>query len=240
MKVHVVGTSCSWFFRNDTSYIIDDSIVFDMPSGSYKDIIKVVNPSAIDSVIISHFHSDHFADLAYLVKYCMSYGDRKSKLKVYGPKGILSKLIERNTIYDLAYDERSEEEIQKAVEFIEVEDGMSFEVGRYKVNAFKMEHGYAPTLGFTFTDSENKTVGFSADTCYCENLEKILSKSNFAFVEMTLLHKSKAHLSAGEFVELTKKFKNTKMFPVHTTDDSQKFAMENGLNYLEDGQDLEL
>ena len=40
MKVLAVGTGCTWFERNNTSFIIDDKILFDTPSGSYKDIIK--------------------------------------------------------------------------------------------------------------------------------------------------------------------------------------------------------
>ncbi len=239
MKVYVVGTSCSWFKRNDTSFIIDDNIIFDMPSGSYKDIIKTTDQNKIEAVIISHFHSDHFADLAYLVKFCMSYAEgRKEKLRVYGPKGILKKLIERNTAYELNEDERSEEEIQKAVTFIEIEDGMTFKEGKYNVSVYKMEHGKPETLGFTFKEDNGKTIGFSADTCYCENLEKIVSSSNYAFVEMTLLHQSKSHLSSNEFVALSKKYEKTKIFPVHTTDVAQKFAEENGLNFLHDGEIL--
>jgi hypothetical protein len=42
MKVFAVGTSCTWFKRNNTSFIIDDKILFDTPAGSYKDIIKQI------------------------------------------------------------------------------------------------------------------------------------------------------------------------------------------------------
>ena len=44
----------------------------------------------------------------------------------------------------------------------------------------------------------------------------------------------------AEFIELTKKYKNCKMFPVHTTDQTQEFAEENGLNALHDEDLIEL
>ena len=63
MKVTVVGTSCTWFKRNNTSFIIDDDIVFDTPDGAYKDIINYIDIFKIRCIIITHFHTDHFTDL---------------------------------------------------------------------------------------------------------------------------------------------------------------------------------
>ena len=127
------------------------------------------------------------------------------------------------------------------IEFIDLEDGMKFEQNGYKVTALKMEHGAPETYGFIFEDKFGKIVGFSGDTAECENLHNILAKADFAFVEMALskisndIYAKKTHISTSEFVELTRKYPNCKMFPVHTTDETQKFAEENGLNSLHDG-----
>ena len=36
MKVNVMGTSCIWFTRNNTSFVIDEEMFLDVPEGSYK------------------------------------------------------------------------------------------------------------------------------------------------------------------------------------------------------------
>ena len=67
----------------------------------------------------------------------------------------------------------------------------------------------------------------------------MLKKSNFAFVEMSAVNKHRTHISINEFVELTKQYPTVKIFPVHTNDECQKYAIKNNLNYLTDGQILE-
>ena len=74
----------------------------------------------------------------------------------------------------------------------------------------------------------------------CDNLHKMLETADVAFVEMsdTKLHRS--HLSVGEFLEIEKKYKNAKFYPIHTSDACQKYAIENNMNYVNDGDELDI
>ena len=239
MKVTVVGTSCSHFKRKNTSFVIDDDIIIDMPNGSFKDIISILNIFKVHSVFITHFHTDHFSDLHNLTTQALRHPDRfmPGKLRVYGPKGILNRLIETNKLFDGDEQECSLEESDRLIDFIELHDGMTFQEGKYKVTAYKMSHGGAETYGLVFEDKFGG-VGFSADTCMCENLEKIVENSKYAFVEMCRTSVGDRHLSIDEFEGLEKKYGNTKLFPVHTSDECQQYAEEHGMNYLHDGQVL--
>lgn len=240
MKVTVVGTSCTWFKRNNTSFIIDDDIVFDTPDGAYKDIINYIDIFKIRCIIITHFHTDHFTDLHIFTTQILRHGKgRKEKLRVYGPKGILDKLIELNKLHVNADDECSKEEVLKAVDFIEVYDGMEFDEGKYHIKSFKMEHGKPETFGFTFCESDSGVVvGFSADTASCENLNKIIVSSNYAFVDFASMKKHDKHMFIEPFEKLLKDYSKTKIYPVHTSDENQKYAIEHGFNYLNDGDIL--
>ena len=116
MKVFVVGTACTWFKRNNTSFIIDEKIVFDTPSGSYKDIIKQIDIFKLDGIVISHFHADHFGDFPIFATRFMRESEkqgRTKKLKVYGPKSVLEKLIALNSVLGGADDECDAELLQK-------------------------------------------------------------------------------------------------------------------------------
>lgn len=241
MKVYLVGTACTWFKRNNTSFILDDKILFDLPSGSYKEIIRKMDIFDIKSVFISHFHADHFLDAQVVVTRFMRESEKngvKDKLKFYGPKGTLDHLIEYNKLICAGVDECDRESLTKRVEFIEVEDGDEFETEGYKVKVFTMDHGRVYSQGYTFTDKNGKTFAFTSDTRECLNLHEMLKISDYALVDMATIDEQPSHLHASRFVELTNEYKNCKMFPVHTSDASQKFAEENGLNAVFDGQEL--
>lgn len=241
MKVNVIGTACTWFKRKNTSFVIDDKIVFDVPNGAYKDILNIADINDIDSIIISHFHSDHFADLrVFATRFMRELKDLKKKKKIYAPKGCLDKIIELNRVMFASNDELSKEDYQKNIEFIDIYDGFEFEVAGYKVVAYKVEHGKPETYGFVFTDKNGISVGFSADTCMCDNLKQIVSKSNYAFVEMAAIVKSPTHLCISELESLIKDYPHCKIFPVHTADPCQEYAEKNGMNFLVDGQVLNL
>ena len=241
MKVTVVGTSCTWFKRKNTSYIIDDNILFDVPQGSYKDIINRIDIFGLDSVLISHLHTDHVLDLHVITTRIMRENrGRQKPLKVYGPKGLFDKIIDLHNLFCGAADECDKNSYIGKVEFIDLEDGMIFSQGEYTITAYKVEHGKPETYGFTFKDKKGKVVGFSADTIVCDNLHKIITASDVAFVEVAAEKPSKTHICLDEYLEILETYSNKTIYPVHTCDACQKYVEENNLNPLHDGQVLEL
>ena len=240
MKVFAVGTSCTWFKRNNTSFIIDDKILFDTPSGSYKDIIKKVDIFKLDGIIISHFHADHFGDFQVFATRFMRDSAKRGRtknIKIYGPKGILDKLVTLNKLLCGAEDECDEELFKKNIDFIEVSDGDEFELSGYKVKVYAVDHGHTPCFGFTF-ENENGVVAFSADTRECENLHKMLKVSKTAFVDMAAPQPAKGHLDCKRFVELQEIYSSCDMIPVHTSDECFEFAKENGMKIINDFDEI--
>ena len=241
MKVFAVGTSCTWFTRNNTSFIIDDRILFDTPAGSYKDIITKIDILKLDAIFISHFHADHFGDFPVFATRFMRYSERVGRtknVKIYSQKGALDKLVAINTLLNGAQDECDKASLTKYIDFIEVSNGDEFEVSGYKVKAYEVDHGRAPCMGFTFEDKNGKVVGFTGDTKECDGLLKILETSNVAFVDMAAPVPAKAHLDCERFVELQKLYPNCEMLPIHTSDDTYKFAVDNGLKVLNDFDEI--
>ncbi len=245
MVVDVLGTSCTWFERKNTAFLLDKKILFDAPAGSFKDLIKLVNIFELEAVVISHFHCDHFGDLHCIAAQIMRHSEkmgRKKKLKIFGPVGIGQRLMDFNKLQECHPIECELENFTDTIDFIEVVNGSKFELDNYVVEVYEMAHGIV-CHGFIFTDKKTgKRFGFTADTAVCDNLYKMAENSDYLFADMaapaTGIHK--AHTSYDEFVELTKKYPNVKMFPVHTCDANQERAKETGLNALEDGQVLKI
>ncbi len=239
MKLTVIGTSCTWFDRKNTSFLIDENIVFDVPTGSYKDIMRLTTIKKISHVLITHFHGDHFGDLyIMLTRFARELKDLKTKVKVFAPKGCLERIIKLNEAMSASKPECDPETYLKNIEFIDVFDGAQFDVGKYKVKAYKMSHGIAETYGYLFVQPDGTAVGFSSDTTICDNLEKLLASSNYALVEMASTNGHPGHISIAQFEELVKKYNDCKLYPVHTCDECQAYAKLGGLNVLEDGQIL--
>ena len=241
MKVNVMGTSCTWFTRNNTSFVIDGDMFLDVPEGSYKNLIQVADLEKLKCIFISHMHSDHFLDLHIITTQVMRFpGSRTEKLRIYGPQGLLDKLIQLNTLLYGAPDEQSKESLCKNVEYIDLYDGMEIREGEYNITAYRMEHGAPETYGFTFKDKAGVVVGFPTDTAMCDNLHKILSQSKYAFLELSENSKHQTHICVDEYVELVNKYNKTKIFAVHTNNKTQKFVEENGYNALHDFEVLNL
>lgn len=239
MKIKLVGTSCNWFSRLNTSFIIDDKILFDVPIGNYKTIIQNVDIFKLDWVFISHLHSDHFVDFNKIASQyvrAMLKNEPLPRLRVYAPKEMAKRIIQLQKIIGGGKEECSLKYLKKAIEFIDLKDQMEFEEGGYKMKVYKVVHGNLDTFGLTMTNKNGVTVGFSSDTIDCENLHKILENSNYAFVDMSSEKPWRTHLCYDEFVKLSKVYPSCKMFPVHTSDMAQELAEKNGLNFVKDGQ----
>lgn len=242
MKVLAVGTGCTWFERNNTSFILDDTILFDVPNGQYKNIIKKMDIREISGIFISHFHADHFVDIHVVLTRFMregcKYWGRTDKLKVFGPKGLADKFVEIQKAFCTTAIECELSYIEKFIEFHEVENECEFEFGGYKVKVFAMEHGDIYSQGYTFTDSNGKVVGFTGDTKDCENLQKMLAVSNVAFVDMAAIKPAKAHLDVEKYIELEKEYKNCTMYAIHTSDETYEFGKNNNIKVLNDGDEI--
>lgn len=74
--------SCTAVFANG------QFLVFDIGSGAQESLERLQLPiQHIDSVFLTHFHNDHFADLGELIDRTWIFG-RRTSLQVYGPPGV--------------------------------------------------------------------------------------------------------------------------------------------------------
>lgn len=209
MKVNVVGSMCTWVKELSTSFIINDEILFDTPQSSFKTLLVDYDLTKIKYIIISHFHSDHFADLHLVLDYIFNH--TKNNLTIIAPKGCKERLFSMFKLFEVAYLQKSTDE---RVIFIDCENNKIIKFENYKLKCFKMLHQELDAYGFTL-EQEEKIVGFSGDTAMCNNVRKILKKSQVAFVDSANLAVNNKHLCVGEVNELSKEFSNCKIYAVH-------------------------
>ena len=69
--------------RNDRT-----AVLFDMGNGAFAKLQLAIDEHALDAIVVSHMHADHFFDLVPL-RYALKYGERRrdSRLPVWLPPG---------------------------------------------------------------------------------------------------------------------------------------------------------
>lgn len=136
-----------------------------------------LNPHMIKHVFLSHLHSDHTMDYSELA--ATYWWRREARLNAYGPKGLQDMT---NSYYDMQKTDISlrtdgiqpiKDKTMYRVAVNEIpKDGIIFNENDVTVEAFSVDHGdIEPAYGYKIT-TPDKSIIFSGDTSYSENLIK--------------------------------------------------------------------
>lgn len=146
----------------------------------------------LDSLLISHFHSDHCADLRCLqhaVHIQLKLGYRKKELTVYGPKDPESRedLDYEQVVHGFEYDEKSE-----------------ITNGPFHIRFSRNVH---ERVSYSIkVERDDTVVVYTGDTGWYEGLPEFCSKADLLICETSLYNKFDGkvpgHLSARQAGEL--------------------------------------
>jgi ribonuclease BN (tRNA processing enzyme) len=193
MKITVIGYYGAYpeAGKATSGYLLEHngkSILLDCGSGVLSRIQNFIALEDLDSLVLSHYHSDHLGDV-----YCMHYammilkhmGKRKKPFHIYA-------LGSDPKFETLSYGEHCiAHPIEEGV--VEIIHGVKF-------TFVKTEHPVI-CLGMRI-ESEGKVIGYTADTGWTKNLVEIASHSDLLFCECNLFNYQKGaiagHLTAGE------------------------------------------
>jgi ribonuclease BN (tRNA processing enzyme) len=178
LKVSILGSGGSSVSarRACPCFVVDDSIVFDLGPGSFKNLrASGINLDRLSRVFISHNHADHISDLIPFL-WAVQIDGRRSPLEVYGPSGfgkIFQKLLECTST---------------PADFFKFPLSVSeFDFGKRdgSVSSVRTAHSI-PTLGFR-VDSDQRSFCYTADTTYCPALVEFASDVDLLLHEATFL-----------------------------------------------------
>lgn len=121
----------------------------------------------LDTIFISHLHGDHFAGVPFILLDSVYDQRRTRALTVVGPPGTETRLLE---LYRCLYRDLSEHPHPFPLEFVEVMPGKQQQVGAVDVLPFRVPHQQNHiSLGYRVL-IEGKTVLYSGDTGWTEDL----------------------------------------------------------------------
>ncbi len=140
----------------------------------------------VDAVLLTHFHSDHIADLGEIMMQRWVGGSNEKPLDIIGPPGVETIVAGFNQAYKLDDDYRVAHHGSETVppsgaggmarpfSLSSVEDAsvVVIDDGGLKVTAFKVNHApVSPAVGYRF-DYKGRSLVISGDTLPCESLTK--------------------------------------------------------------------
>jgi len=94
----VLGAGPAWSDRPGSSgaaYLVrtgDTAILLDLGQGSFPRLVEAIEPSALDAVLISHLHPDHFIDLIPLRHYLAYQIVPPRSVRVVAPAGLSTRI----------------------------------------------------------------------------------------------------------------------------------------------------
>lgn len=245
MKLHLVGTGAIGVKERSACSLVDDRILIDCGNGNVKTLIQQgIDISNIDVILITHLHADHFFDLPFFIL-TKSFNKPQKITKIYSPKGT-EKIVEELFDRFMADGTPSFQDKKKAamVEFHEFENLENEQVLKdYFVKSFIVDHSNTkPVYGYILKNN-NKSIGFSGDSTYCENINKILEDSDIAVLDMSFPERNKMHMGVDDIEIICKKYKNKNIVATHMSNPARQLAKEKAITNLlipNDGDEFEI
>jgi ribonuclease BN (tRNA processing enzyme) len=97
MHLYVVGAGPAYTDRpgsTGAAYLVrtaGTSLLLDLGQGSFPRLAGLIDPGALDAVVISHLHPDHFIDLVPLRHY-LRWEEPRRRVTVLGPAGLAERI----------------------------------------------------------------------------------------------------------------------------------------------------
>ncbi len=125
------------------------------------------NTSALEGIIISHLHGDHFAGIPYIFLEFQFISRRTRPIFLLGPEGLRGQL---HALLEATYpDLLRTHHWSFPVEYLELRPGSTHREGDLEVQVFEMDHGAQKALGYRINWG-GRVVGYTGDTTWNDRI----------------------------------------------------------------------
>jgi ribonuclease BN (tRNA processing enzyme) len=154
-----------------SGFLLNGRYLFDAPPTALLSLKRLgVDLSSIDTVLLTHFHADHFFGLPFLLLEYSYQTQRHSDLTIVGPPGVQER-VER--LVELGYPNLLSRDSGYRRRYIEVQDGAEEVVNGLHFNSVEVIHGTGlQCFGFrTYVDG--RRLSYTGDTTWCDGLLRL-------------------------------------------------------------------
>ena len=205
MKLTVLGSgtvlskerACSGFLLESGK----KKLLIDIGEGALTNLKRVAEPADINTILLTHFHSDHTSALAPFLLYkrlAFKYGVIKdaNQLTIIGPKGLAAFCESLDNVFPTLKD--------VPFKVVTKELGNSFlMLPGFRIKTRIMKH--ESTIAYRI-EAEEKSIVFSGDTAYCEDIISLANEADLLVLECSLPDSlpSSNHLTVSQAASIAK------------------------------------
>lgn len=193
-----------------------------------------IDRNAITTIVITHFHADHFGGIPFFILDAQFFSKRREPLTLIGPVGI-GAWYER--VMETAFPGSSQAMQKFELRLVEVPAGASRVVGDLKVSAYQALHGLAdgPCLAVRI-EAEGYVVAYTGDTEWTPALIPAARDADLFIAEAYFRDKVIAtHLSLGTIEANLDALGPKRLILTHMSDDMLNHPDRSRYETAEDG-----
>jgi ribonuclease BN (tRNA processing enzyme) len=160
-----------------SGFLMNGRYLFDAPPSALYGLKHAgADLNALDVILVSHFHGDHFFGLPFLLlEYAYATGEagrtarRTRDLTIVGPPGVEDKV---ESLTALAYPNLVQKDLGFTRRYIEMEPGCAREAAGLRIEAARMNHAVDSLplcLGYR-VECDGRRLAYTGDTAWTETL----------------------------------------------------------------------
>lgn len=240
MIVELVGTGAIYTKYNSACTLINEDMIIDMPNGTVKQLLKEKHElEKIKTIVITHLHGDHTADIPFFLKYVYNFSKIKNEIVIIGPRGTEKQIIKLFESY--RFEDKKEIEHSMKIKYIELEQKNTIisNINGYKVQSILVSHAEEkPAYGYVINDA----IGLTGDSEICNGVEEIVKNSKITIADTSLFEGNIYHMGIDNIKYLVEKYKK-QIIPTHLRDTTREKLNSEDMNnvlVVEDGYTFEI
>jgi ribonuclease BN (tRNA processing enzyme) len=198
-----------------------------------------INRNDIDTIVISHFHADHFAGVPFFMLEANYVLKRERPLTIAGPPGLRARYAE---LMETTFPGTKDLDLRFPLLLHELEIAKRNDVGKLKVTPFHVVHDdrAGPCLGFRF-EAEGKIIAFSGDTEWNDALIDIGRNADLFICEAYTRDKPVAtHMALRSLEQHLGEIRPKRLVLTHMSNDMLARRAELPYDTAEDGMIIKL
>lgn len=186
----------------------------------------------VSTIILSHFHGDHFGGVPFLLICALFEDPREGPLTIVGPEGVRERVL---ALQEMMYPGTGEKLSALDLVFVEYEEEGEISVADKFIQAYKVEHSpESNPHGFRLKWKE-KVFAFSGDTSMTKKLFNLADNADVFVCECNFMKGVNfGHLSYEEISEIKDQLSCKQLWLSHMNEEVYQ-SEEVAINKLKDG-----
>lgn len=203
--------------RNNTSFLLSEGGEHVLLDCGATTLVRLkhfkIDLNQISTIVISHFHGDHYGGIPFFLISSMFESPRESPLIIVGPKDVQKRVLE---LQEAMYAGTAEKLKELNITFLEYEQGTPLKVGDKTMQAWEVNHSPPSFPHAVRLNWNGKSIAFSGDTSWSDNLIPLSKGTDLFICECNFLNQvSFGHLSYHELLEKYKLFETKQLWLTH-------------------------